>query len=256
MKTLEESVITAMDGSDIELLPYLHYILQDLWEMGTDPDIVITLIKKHFTDYANLKVLDLGCGKGPVSIKLSKALSCHCYGIDAMPEFIDYAQKKAMAYGVAHLCKFETGDIREKIKALSGYDIIILGAIGPVFGDYHTTLSTLSNCIHQNGAFIIDDGYIENNSDYNHPLILKQQAMLQQINSTGMKLIEEVVINKDEFKLLNDGIFDKIQNRCYELMEKYPDKTELFTHYLQRQLEENDALDNMVICSTMLINRK
>lgn len=50
MKSLEESVITAMDGSDIKIFPYLPYILQDLWELGAIPDTMIKLIKKHFTD--------------------------------------------------------------------------------------------------------------------------------------------------------------------------------------------------------------
>jgi|LSQX01.2.fsa_nt_gb hypothetical protein len=45
MKSVEENLITAMDGSDIEHSSYLHYILQDLWKMGTDPDIVMKLIE-------------------------------------------------------------------------------------------------------------------------------------------------------------------------------------------------------------------
>jgi hypothetical protein len=36
MKSLEESVKAAMDVTDKELLPYLPYILQDFWEMGSD----------------------------------------------------------------------------------------------------------------------------------------------------------------------------------------------------------------------------
>ena len=144
MKPIEESVVIAMDGSDQKLFPYLPYILQDLWEIGADPEIIIGLIKKYFDNYTDLKILDLGCGKGAVSIKISKTLGCKCYGIDAVPEFIKYAQYKADEFQVSHLCKFEPGDIRKKIEKLTDYDIIILGAIGPVFGDYYKTLSTLS----------------------------------------------------------------------------------------------------------------
>lgn len=147
MKTIEESVITAMDGSDKELYPFLPYILQDLWEIGADPDTIIKLFRKHSKNYSNLKILDLGCGKGAVSIRVSKEFGCACYGIDAIPEFIDFAQQKAKEYSVDHLCNFEIGDIREKIKELLGYDVIILGAIGPVFGDYYTTLTTVSSCL-------------------------------------------------------------------------------------------------------------
>jgi protein-L-isoaspartate O-methyltransferase len=256
MKTIEESVVTAMDGSDTELFPFLPYILQDLWEIGADPEAIIKLIGKHFEKYDNLKVLDLGCGKGVISIKVAKSLGCRCYGIDAIPEFIDYAQKKAIEYKVEHLCTFEPGDIREKVNTLSAYDIIILGAIGAVFGDYYATLTTLSGCLDRNGIFIIDDGYIEKGSDHIHPVIQKQETIMRQIDSAGMQLIENDIMDQDDIKDSNNYIFGKLKKRCNELTDKYPDKKELFSDYIRKQEEENDVLENKVICSTLVITRK
>ena len=256
MKTIEESVVTAMDGSDKELFSYLPYILQDLWEIGADPETIIKLINKYYANCAVLKVLDLGCGKGAVSVKVSKALGCSCRGIDAIPEFIEFAKQKAIEYKVEHLCTFETGDIREKVKDLSGYDIIILGAIGPVFGDYFTTLTTLSKCLNGSGIFIIDDGYIENNSDYIHPLIQKQETIIRQIDSAGMQLLEDDIIQKNDIKDSDDYIFDNLKKRCFELINKYPDKKDLFENYIKKQEIENDVLESKVVCSTMVIKRK
>lgn len=255
MKTIEESVVTAMDGSDKELFPYLPYILQDLWEIGANPDVINKLIGKHFTVRDNLKILDLGCGKGAVSIKASVKFGCHCDGIDAIPEFINYAQEKAIEYKAGHLCTFEIGDIRERVKSLPTYDIIILGAIGPVFGDYYTTLTTLSKCLNEEGIFIIDDGYIENEIDYSHPLIVKQETIIQQIDTAGMQLIYDDIIEKDKIKDSDDFIFDNLKNRCNELIDKFPDKKELFLKYIKKQEEENDVLENKVVCSTMVIKK-
>ncbi|MBM4167024.1 MAG: class I SAM-dependent methyltransferase [Ignavibacteria bacterium] len=256
MKTIEECVVTAMDGSDKELFPYLPYILQDVWEMGAEPETITELVRKHISDYANVHVLDLACGKGAVSVRLSKTLGCKCYGIDAIPEFIDYAQRKAVEFNVERLCAFETGDIREKVKELFDFDVIILGAIGPVFGDYFATLSTLSKCINENGIFIIDDGYIIEQSNFSHPLILKQEIIIQQIDLAGMKLIEDCVLPKDNVKNASNYIFGNLQLRCGELMEMYPEKRKLFQDYLKKQEEENDVLENKVVCSTMVIKRK
>jgi cyclopropane fatty-acyl-phospholipid synthase-like methyltransferase len=256
MKTIEESVVTAMDGSDKELFPYLPYILQDLWEIGADPDAIIRLVSNHFEEYADLKILDLGCGKGAVSVRLSQKLGCTCYGIDAIPEFVEFAQQKATELKTNHLCTFETGDIREKVKDLSGYDVVILGAIGPVFGDYFSTLSTLAKCINENGIFIIDDGYINDDSDFSHPLMLKKFNILHQIEKAGMELVVNDIMDRDDIKDSDDYIFENLKKRCYELIEKYPDRQNLFLNYIKKQEIENDILENRVIGTTMVIKKK
>jgi ubiquinone/menaquinone biosynthesis C-methylase UbiE len=255
MKSMEESVVTAMDGADKELFPYLPYILNDLWEIGADPEIIISLIDRNFINYGRLKILDLGCGKGAVSIKAAKKFGCTCYGIDAIPEFISDAREKAIEYNVEHLCRFEVGDIRLKVKNLPSFDIIILGAIGPVFGNYYATLKTLSGCLNETGVFIIDDSYIGNNSNYKHPVIQKQETIIKQIHSAGMQLVEEEIINQDEIKDSDDYIFGCLKKRCFELIDKYPQKKNLFLSYIKKQEEENDVLENKVICSTMVIKR-
>jgi 2-polyprenyl-3-methyl-5-hydroxy-6-metoxy-1,4-benzoquinol methylase len=255
MKSIEESVISALDAADIELFSYLPYILQDLWEMGTPPEIVIDLVFKHAKEYSNLKVLDLGCGKGAVSIKLSHKLKCQCYGIDAVKEFIDEAKIKAHEFNVVSLCKFEVNDIRTRVKELSGFDVAILGAVGSVMGDYYSTLTSLTSCLNQNGIIIIDDGYIEDDSTFTHPLIQKRKNILYQIEKSGMRLIDEVIIKPEEIKTSNDLIFEKIKMRCGELIEKYPDKSSLFLNYIKRQEEENNTLETKIVCSTMVIKK-
>lgn len=253
MKTVEECVVNAMDGSDKELFYFLPYILQDIWEIGTDPEIIIKMIRRHFTKYDNLRVLDLGCGKGAVSVKLSLELGCFCLGIDAIAEFIIDAQKKALEYKVDHLCNFISGDIREKIKELKEYDIVILGSIGPVLGDYYTTLTSLSHCCGDSGIFIIDDGYVED--DYSHHIIIKKRDLLQQISRAGMRLINEEIISHADIKNNDDFIFEKLKKRCMELINIYPDKKPIFENYICRQVEENEVLEKYVVCSTMIIKK-
>ena len=68
MKTLKESVVTAMDGTSVDIFPFLPYILQDFWEIGASPLVIAALIEKHTSHFSDLRVLDLGCGKGAVSV--------------------------------------------------------------------------------------------------------------------------------------------------------------------------------------------
>ncbi|NWF88413.1 MAG: methyltransferase domain-containing protein [Ignavibacteriaceae bacterium] len=253
--SLEECVVAAMDGTDKELFPFLPYILQDTWKIGADPETIIALIQKHMHDFPNMNVLDLGCGKGAVSVLLSSKLKCSCYGIDAVPEFIDEANKKAKEYSVNNLCKFEVADIRIKMSTLPRYDVIILGAVGPVLGNYFSTLTSLAKNLHTDGVIIIDDGYIESNSSFTHPLILKQDEIHRQIEAAGMKLIDEAIIEKNEIKSADDQIFSNLKKRCLELMDMHPEKHHLFEAYIKKQEEENDVLENKIICSTMVIKR-
>lgn len=256
MKTTEECVVMAMDGSDKELFPFLPYLLQDVWEIGADPQTIIKLIRKFASHTAGLRALDLGCGKGAVSVRVSQECGCYCHGIDAIPEFVEYARRKAHEFEVDHLCRFETGDIRKKVKELSAYDVVILGAIGPVFGDYFSTLSTLSACIHDNGLFIIDDGYISDDSDFFHPSMYKKSDLLQQIEKAGMRLVEDDIMARDDIKTSDDTIFDKLKTRGHELMEKFPEKRSLFLDYIRQQEIENDVLENKVIGTTMVIRKQ
>jgi len=257
MKTIEESVLTAMDCTDIKIWPYLPYILQDFWEIGSDPDVMINLIKKHLSNLNNLKVLDLGCGKGVVSINLAKQINCECYGIDAIPEFISFSASKADEYGVGNLCKFEVGDIREKIGTLAKYDVIILGAIGQVFGNYFETLTLLNNNLKDGGIVIIDDGYIEDESSFKHDHVFSKSDLKKQISDAGMQLIDEVNVSGDKNVTENyDTEYNNLLKRCQELIAKYPDKAEIFINYCDQQKKEYENMKTEIKCSTMVIKRK
>jgi hypothetical protein len=233
ISTVEESVVMAMDGTGSNLFPYLPYIVQDLWEIGASPEVVLKLVEKH----------------------LAKEFNCHCHGIDAVEEFIDEAKSKAKEFNVEEYCCFECDDIRVRISDLRDYGIIILGAIGSVLGDYHSTLTKVSTCIKESGLIIIDDGYIDDGSEYSHPLMEKRSVLLKQISDAGMKLIDEIIINKDEIKKSDEYIYRNIKRRCQELIEKHPDKRNLFVDYIKKQEEENEALETKVICSTMLFGK-
>ncbi|MBA4405997.1 class I SAM-dependent methyltransferase [bacterium] len=259
MDSLEKSIATSMDCNENDLVPYLPYILQDFWEIGSSPNIILQIIKKLKKNYSILNILDLGCGKGAVSIKLSSELQCHCLGIDAISGFIEEAKIKAKQLDVDSLCTFEINDVRQRIAELpkSYFDIIILGAIGPVFGNYYETLSKLKIYLKDNGLIIIDDGYIEDTSSYTHPLMIKKQDLLMQIENADMQMIDEVIADeKDDVSDEHQIEFENIVKRCTELIQKYPEKKSLFESYIQKQKEEYDVLENKVVCTTMVINRK
>ena len=249
MKTLQESIAISMDMQDTAIVPFLPYILQDFWEIGTSADKVVKLVERNCTTPHVKKMLDLGCGKGAVSVKLAAALHSNCLGIDGIPEFIAIAKEKAREYGVESLCTFETGDIREKIKELGEFDIIVLGAIGQVFGNYYETLTALSKHLAPNGIIIIDDAYIDDSSTFQHSAILSHRKILEQIEQAGMMLIDKCIVKETAYA----EEFENLQRRCNELIAQYPEHRVLFENYIQTEAKEYSALENDVVCLIMVV---
>jgi len=255
MEKLDQSIIKSLDGKDESLLPYIPYLLQDLWEIGSSPEVINQLLKKHKILSRNSRVLDLGCGKGAISVKLAKEFECQVHGIDAMPEFIEEANFWADKYHQSDWCTFETGDIRERVKNLRNYDLIVLGSIGPVFGNIEDTLKNVSPAMVNNGYIILDDGYIPENSDFENENYLKQSEVLKQIGASGYEIVEALIMDNTFIEESDSDIYENIEIRAQELIKKHPDQKYLFEEYLEIQRFENDILENKVECVTWLLRK-
>jgi len=265
VKTLDESVAAAMDGRDASIVPFLPYILQDVWELGTPPETVIGLVEKHIlgrlgggrSDSAGrLRLLDLGCGKGAVSVKAAAKLGCSCVGIDALEPFIEEARRRAEGFGVAELCSFETGDIRIEVRELSGFDAVVLGAIGPVLGDWRETLEAISPCLERGGLVIVDDGYLPEGSNFTDPRVTTKAVLLDMIGKANFELVDEIVFGKEEMEDTDAIVFESLKRRCLELAEIRPERKNLFLDYIRAQEEENEVLETKIVCAVFALKRK
>jgi ubiquinone/menaquinone biosynthesis C-methylase UbiE len=254
MEKIRSSVVTSLDGKDDRLYPFLPFLLQDLWEIGSSPDEIVDLVRRSSLGTGSgLRVIDLGCGKGIISVNLAKELGFRCHGIDAVPEFIEEARGWAEKMAVAHLCRFEVGDIRLKIGELAGYDLAVLGSIGRVLGSIEETLARVRQCLKPGGYIILDDGYIIDTSSYVHPACESYSETMRQIHSSGLTIVEESVIGSEAMQASDRHIFEQIHRRVDELIESQPGSRHLLEDYLQAQREENHALEHEITCATWLL---
>ena len=198
--------------------------------------------------------MDLGCGKGAVSVKLAASIKCKCYGIDGVSEFVESSKLKAREYGVDTLCRFEVGDIRMKIEELGKFDVIIFGATGPVFDDYSTALTVLSKHLADEGIIIIEEGYIDETSEFQHPSYSSKKALLSQFEKAGMELIDEIECKYGEISDTEKEMED-LTKRCKQLKAKYPEKSSLFDNFMENQASEFDALKNEMEGSIMVLKK-
>jgi cyclopropane fatty-acyl-phospholipid synthase-like methyltransferase len=256
MKDIKESVNESLDGSNIDLYPYLPYLLQDLYEVGTDPRMVSKIIAKNFSDPKSLKILDLGCGKGAVSIRLAKEFGCTAVGIDAIPEFVESAKRYAQEQKVNRKCHFVLGDIRKSYKNYTEFDLVVLGAIGPVLGSLHETLIKVSHCLKSSGYIILDECYTPDNSSFVYDKCGSRNQFYGFIKAGGYSVVEEMIIGMEYMQEQNRIIFDAIKRRANDLIAQHPEKSQLFSEYLIEQETENNALENELFCGIWLLQRK
>ncbi|MGC9365371.1 MAG: class I SAM-dependent methyltransferase [Fidelibacterota bacterium] len=255
LNDIKESVLMSLDGRNVELFPYIPYLLKDLWELGSSADQVIKLLDQQDIDFQRrrYRILDLGCGKGAVSIPLAKKYGFTVTGIDAVSEFVEIAQEKALEWGVGEMCRFEVGDIREYIQKCPSADIIILGSIGPVFGNVQQTLRALAPCLLPRGMIILDDGYIPDGKEFYHNGYLPEAQYMSQIRRAGFRIIDSAIYSRLEILKSNREIYAQIKKRADELMAMYPGLDYVFQDYIRSQHIENEVLENNVTCALFLI---
>ena len=250
MSNAKEKLAKSLTAETTDLIPYLPYLLRDLWELGSSPKDIIDMIQKNIQVSQKTRVLDLACGKGAVSVQVAKALGCNFKGVDIIPEFIDFANKKAKEHGVENLCMFKLGDINEVVEVEKDYDIVIFGAVGDVLGNPEETIQKLKSVVKNGGYILIDDVYGTDDSDGSYPTKEKWLVFFQ---NTGVKLLDERFNEEDELKSLNDEQQEFIVYRANELKEKHPDKVHLFDSYIKSQQAECDELENEILGVTMLL---
>ena len=254
MSTTEEKLACSLTADTIELIPFLPYLLQDLWELGSDPEEMTRLIRKNLTVSEDTKILDLACGKGAVSIKIAKSLNVRVYGLDLLPDFIAYAKNKAKEMGVDSLCSFGQRDVNEAVKEEKGYDCVILGATGNILGDPKETLKKLSGTVRPGGFILIDEVYLaegHENMDmkwaYEH---MTRGQWAHVFAELGLRLTAETMDERDyDFEAETRAI----AARARELGEKYPEKRVMFEKYVQNQMDECNDLENSLVGVTLML---
>ena len=259
-RDLEEKLACSLTGAKTtEIIPFLPYLLQDFWEMGSDPVIMAELIDRHIQLSGNTRILDLGCGKGAVAVKIAQMLRVKVKGIDLISEFIEFAAKKATEFKVDDLCEFEVGDINEAIETETGYDCVVFGAIGNVLGHPAETLSKLKATIRDGGYILMGEAYLPDGGrqesikyDYEY---LTEQHWMDIFENANLELVESD-FREGSANLSRDAGMAAITARASELIEKHPDKKDMLGEFVRNQQNEYDDIENSLVCVTWLLKKR
>jgi cyclopropane fatty-acyl-phospholipid synthase-like methyltransferase len=258
MTTQNDPKIAASLDVSVDLLPFIPKLLADIWVLGSSPNYIFDMLLTLQLPADESRILDLGCGKGAVSITLAQKLGMYCDAFDHFQPFLDEANQKAEEYGVNKLCKFTLADMQTVLPSVRNYDVVIYAAVGSALGDLKSCLGHLRQTVHPGAYILIDDGF----SIADHPLdfpgyeyVVTREEARNQLLSHGDQIIQELIIPKNEIIAHNNHNNQVIQKRAAELSEQFPEKKALFSDYVQQQLDECEVIENKTEGAIWLIQK-
>ncbi len=247
--------IAASLEADPRLLPYLAYLLQDLGSLGCDPELIVALARRAGTNPSS-QVLDLCCGKGAASIALASSLRCRVHGVDLFPAMVEAARAAAAAAGVSELCRFEVGNVRERLPELRGYDGVLISAAGSVLGGFRDTVAALRSAVRPGGWMLIEDGFVPDGYSGSLPegyeYYLPHAEVLRELTAFGDTLVEEVLESDEVERQLNSRNTAAIRRRAEELAARDPERSALFLEFAESQLQWSAASESMQSAAWLL----
>lgn len=244
---IEKSVSDSLE-TDMSLLPYMPFLLQDMWALGCSEEDILKSISSLGLIPECSRILDLGCGKGALCVQIASQYKYKAVGIDVMPSFLKEAVRRAEEYHVSQLCQFVQQDIREYVRLDHAFDVVILASLGGIFGSIQNTVSRLRTQVRSGGYMIIDDGYLRETSSlkrkgYEH--YKNYDETIRELTGFGDHLIKEV--NTSEFsKELNVTYLRLIKKRGKELITRHPEIEKDIESYINLQSEECQVLDTQI----------
>jgi cyclopropane fatty-acyl-phospholipid synthase-like methyltransferase len=241
----------SLDLTSDELEIYIPELLKGLWELGSMPEYIIELISRNNLGKGK-NLIDLGCGKGAVLVKLAKQFDIKAIGVDLVSDFIEEANKYAKIYGVSDKIIFKTEDIIETLNKTSQQDIVIYGYDSEILGNLDNTLRQLTKCIKKDGYIILEFMFADQLTEE----VITDKEMNEIIVQAGYHILDRIDWNREKLKQTNLLNTEVIEENVKRLITQYPDKKEILNEYLQNQIDECEELENDYFCTTLLLRQK
>jgi len=254
----EASRLAAAFEVPLELLPFVPELLLDLWDLGGWFDVIVDLLRPLGLAPETTTVLDLGSGKGAVSIHIAQALGFRTVGVDFFAPFVEDARSRARQHDVGHLCTFELGDIRETVRERRGFDIAVHASLGGVLGGLDECVGRIRQTVRAGGYIVLDDGYLVesggNDLDrYGH--YVPHEAAIRQLTAHGDEMIREVLVSAADVCTVNQRYIDVIARRADGIAARQPELAVALTGYVERQRMESAMLESSFAAAVWLLRR-
>jgi SAM-dependent methyltransferase len=105
------------------------------------------------------RVIDIGCGKGELLIRVGERFDIEGLGIDLSKEYVAWARNEAMNRVPNGQITFVTRDASKMEPTPRSFDLAINVGSSHVFGDYETALRRLHDIVKPGGLVLFGEGF-------------------------------------------------------------------------------------------------
>ena len=158
MRTEEQMIAYALE-IEPQLLPYVPTLLADLEELGSNAGQIVEVVRE-FQLPDTTRVIDLGCGKGVVSVEIADELGFHVLGIELFEPFIQSCIQCAREAHVSDVCMFRHGDILKMVDQVEPADVAVFAALGDVLGRLDETIDVIRKFVKPGGLILVSDAFV------------------------------------------------------------------------------------------------
>lgn len=256
MSAEDESRIAAALDATPELLPYLPELLADLWELGSSPALITDWLRELELPPAATRVLDLGCGKGAVSLTVARELGFRVHGVDLFEPLLAEARAGAAAWGLAGLCRFDRGDLREVVRTAKDYDVVVYASVGAL-GALDACVAALRECVRGGGYMVIEDGCLARlevpEPGFEHYVGLEESR--QRLAARGDLILRERLRGPEEMQALDASYIRCIRARAESLAAAHAEDAALILGYVDAQQRAAAAWERNALSAAWLLRR-
>jgi SAM-dependent methyltransferase len=246
-KTEEAMISEALEIEPL-LLPHIPELLADLDELGSDAEDIADLIGAlNLSNDA--RVVDLGCGKGAVAIKIASTHGLRVLGIDLYEPFIPICNAAAREAGVNALCEFQHGNVVALAGQIEHADVAVYAALGNVLGPPDETMRIIRQYVKHGGFVIISDCFLRHGGStafsglegyYHHDETLKR------LTRWSDRIEFEILEDDDDVESDDDEESGLILARAEGIAERHPELHDKLMAFARAQFDQNSFIaDNL-----------
>lgn len=237
------------------LLPYMEWLLRDFHALGGAPEVVLDFLAGSGIGPRS-RVLDLGAGKGAISLAVAQEFKAHVLGLDLYAPFVEHARDAARDSGLEQLCEFRLADIRT-FTPPEPFDAVLCISVGNALGNLQETVAAMRAMTRPGGLMLLDDGYrLDKEILYpGYEQLAALDEALRQITAHGDTVLREYRFTQAFVIEQNRRYQLRIENRAREIAAEHPELARILEDYVEEQRRECRILENKVQCVSWLLHR-